>query len=234
MRYQAYLVNGFKSYQDGNVYISGKSGLRSGRQKGAESFITFPNFTARVEYYGILGLNLGLSGYVGKTQSSVYNKVEIADIAAISTADSSVVGVSMAGLDVRYQRKGFQLKGQVYFTSLSNTEQYNYFTASDGHLNDAGSSMYGYYLEVAYDVFYPFQKIKGRLVPFVRYSNYDTQRTVFSGITKNNAFNNTVITTGIGYWFIPQVAIKTDVQFMKSEADDKFSNLFNAGIAVMF
>ena len=62
MRYQAYLVNGFKSYQDGNVYISGKSGLRSGRQKGAESFITFPNFTARVSTMEYLDLTWAFLG----------------------------------------------------------------------------------------------------------------------------------------------------------------------------
>ncbi|MEE4260044.1 MAG: hypothetical protein V2I62_09805 [Bacteroidales bacterium] len=234
MRYQAYLVNGFKSYNSGDAYITGKSGLRGGRQKGAESFITFPNFTARVEYYGVLGLNLGLSGYVGKTQSSAYHKIDKEDSPAIATADSSVVGVSMVGFDMRYQRKGFQLKGQVYYTSLTNTEQYNYYTAEQDDLNDAGSSMYGYYIELAYNVFHPFRQLKGRLTPFVRYSNYDTQYTVVTGITKNNAYQNTIITTGIGYWFIPQVAIKTDVQFLKSKSEDKFNQIFNAGIAVMF
>lgn len=234
MRYQAYLVNGFKSYQNGVAYISGKNGLRNGRQKGAESFISFPNFTARIEYYGVLGLNLGLSGYVGKTQSSAYNNIEKDNSQEILTADSSVVNVSMVGLDIRYQRKGFQLRGQVYYTGLSNTEQYNYFTAKEGDLNDVGSSMYGYYIELAYNVFFPFRKLKGQLIPFIRYSNYDTQHTVAAGIPKNSAYNNTVLTTGIGYWFMPQVAIKMDVQFLKSKSEDKFNNLFNAGIAVMF
>jgi hypothetical protein len=94
--------------------------------------------------------------------------------------------------------------------------------------------MYGYYIELAYNVFFPFRKLKGQLIPFIRYSNYDTQNTVAAGIPKNSAYNNTVLTTGIGYWFMPQVAIKMDVQFLKSKSEDKFNNLFNAGIAVMF
>ena len=46
INYQAMLVNGFNGYNDGGVF-SGKSGLRSGRQKGAESYITYPDFAAR-------------------------------------------------------------------------------------------------------------------------------------------------------------------------------------------
>ena len=46
INYQAMLVNGFNGYNDGGVF-SGKSGLRSGRQKGAESYITLNFSTPR-------------------------------------------------------------------------------------------------------------------------------------------------------------------------------------------
>jgi hypothetical protein len=234
IRYQAYLVNGFKSYDDGYFYINGEYGLRGGRQKGSESIYSFPNFTARVEYYGLLGLNIGISGYFGKTQSSAYNKLDKSNSEALMSADSSAVGVKMFGLDARYQRKGLQIRGQAYFTLLSNTEQYNWFTAKEGELNNAGSSMYGFYLEAAYNVFYPFKNLKGQLIPFIRYSNYDTQNTTVAGIETNDSYNNSIITTGVGYWFISQVAIKTDVQFLKTKASNNNNYLFNAGIAVMF
>jgi len=94
--------------------------------------------------------------------------------------------------------------------------------------------MYGYYVEVAYNVFHAVKKIKSELIPFVRYSNYNTQASVDSGLPKNDAYNTTVITTGVGYWFTTQVAVKTDVQFLKRKTDDKFSKVLNAGIAVMF
>lgn len=234
MKYQFYIVNGFKSYHDGDVYLNGKNGLRKGRQKGAESFINIPNFSGRVEYYGVLGLNLGLSGYYGKTQSTMYKGVNRDDKPALSAADSTVVGVAMIGFDVRYYRKGFGLRGQFYYSSLTNSNQYNYVNVNDGNPNDLGSSMYGYYAEASYDVFYPFKKIKNELIPFIRYSNYDTHASVSSGITQNDAYNITAITTGIGFWFIPQVALKTDFQFVKSKADDNYNKIFNAGIALMF
>lgn len=234
MRYQFYVVNGFKSYQDGEAFLNGKNGLRKGRQKGAESLFNFPNLSARIEYYGVLGLNVGLSGYYGKTQSTMYGGVNREDKPALQTADSSVVGIAMIGFDARYNRKGLGFRGQFYYTSISNTGQYNFFTADDDGPNNLASSMYGYYIEIAYNVFYPFKKIKNNLVPFVRFSQYDTQASVEPEIVNDNAYNNTIITTGIGFWFLPQVALKTDVEFIQSKTDKKFSKTFNAGIAVMF
>jgi len=234
MRYQAYFINGFKSYVDGTAYLNGKDGLRGGRQKGAESIFHFPNFAGRIEYYGVLGLNLGLSGYFGKTQSSAFNGIERHDKLSIASADSSVVGVSMVGFDVRYNSNGIGIRGQLYYTDISNSSSYNNFTAIDGQLNTLGSSMYGYYIEIAYNVFQPIKKVRSELIPFVRYSNYDTQASVMTDIVSNDDYNTTVITTGIGYWFTNQLAVKTDVQFQKRKTDETFSKIFNAGIAVMF
>jgi hypothetical protein len=234
MRYQAYVVNGFKSYANGSSYLNGSDGLRKGRQKGAESIIVFPNFAGRVEYYGVLGLNLGLSAYVGKTQSTMYNGLDRQDNVAMASADSTIVGVSMVGVDVRYNRKGFGARGQLYYTGVSNSNQYNNYTAVDGNPNTLGSSMYGYYVELSYDVFYPIKKIKSELIPFLRFSQYDTQAAVVGEIAKDDKYHTTVITTGVGYWFMSQLAVKTDVQFLKRKTDGSYSNVFNMGIAVMF
>jgi len=234
LKYQFYVVGGFKSYDNGTAGLTGETGLRKGRQKGIEAIITYPNFTARLDYYGILGLNLGLSAYFGKTQSTLFNGLDRNDPVAVQRADSSVVGISLAGFDLRYTRKGFHLRGQLYYSRIKNTEQYNYFTSEDNEPNDLGSSMYGYYIEVSYNVFYPFEKIKNKLVPFVRYSSYDTQATTAGDLPVNDAYQVNVITTGIGFWFIPQVAIKTDVQFLKNKIQSRYNYMFNAGIALMF
>ena len=222
MRYQAYLVNGFNGY-DGSAHLSGQYGLRKGRQKGAESFASAPNFTGKIEYYGILGLNIGLSGYFGKTQSTLYNGINKGNEMALEKADSSDVGVSMLGLDVRYQTRGMQLKGQLYYTSLSGTNEYNEFTATNGIPNNLGSSMYGYYAEVGYDLLYTNRNTRSQLIPFVRYSNYDTQHKMAEGFTENDVFDRTAITTGLTWKITRGSAVKADMQFLKSEADKNFS-----------
>ena len=119
LRYQLYLVNGFNGYDTKGV-ITGR-GLRSGRQKGIESYISAPNLSAKVEYYGLRGLNLGLSGYFGDSQSKLYHLLDKSDHEAVARADSSVVRISMLGADARYTRRGMQLRGQFYYTDISNT-----------------------------------------------------------------------------------------------------------------
>ena len=234
LKYQVYLVNGFNGY-DGNANLNGKNGLRKGRQKGAESFISAPNFSGKIEYYGVRGLNIGLSGYYGNTQTTLYQGIGKNEKESLAKADSSIVGVSMLGLDVRYSIKGLQLRGQYYFNSLSNTNQYNFFTANnEGAPNDLGSSMIGYFVEAGYNVFRSFNKIKTALIPFVRYEVYNTQNSVEEGITVNKAYNNTLITTGLTWRMAKGAVLKTDLQFIKSEDDSKYATIFNAGFGVMF
>ncbi len=233
LKYQLYVMNGFNGY-DGSANLSGTNGLRKGRQKGTESFISTPNFTGKVEYYGVRGLNIGLSGYFGKTQSTLYDGLSKDDKAAIATADSSVVGVSMIGLDTRYNMKGLQLRGQLYYSSLSNTKQYNEKTAdSDGTLNDVGSSMTGYYIEGGYNVLRSL-KTKKQLVPFVRFEYLNTHNSVDSNITKNLGYEKKIVTTGLTFALTKGAVVKSDIQFIKAANADKYAKTFNAGIAVMF
>lgn len=232
IKYQLYVVNGFASY-NGAATLSGKNGLRKGRQKGAESFMSSPNLSGKVEYYGIKGLNLGLSGYFGKTQSTLYDGISKDDNNAFASADSSVVGVSMFGADARYSSKGFTFRGQLYLTNLSNTANYNMFTADNGTQNDLGSSMFGYYAEVGYNVLRPVASVKSELIPFVRIEQYNTQRSMEEQ-QANPAYNNSIITTGLTWKITPGSVVKADMQFIKSEADSKYSPTFNAGFGVMF
>ena len=234
LKYQAYLVNGFNGY-DGAAKLNGANGLRSGRQKGASSYISAPNFSGKVEFYGIRGLNVGLSGYFGDTQSKLYNGIAKDNEAALAKADSSVVGIAMIGLDARYNVKGLQLRGQLYQMGLSNTDQYNKFTKkADGSLNDLGSSMTGFYVEAGYNVFRHFEKVSTELIPFVRLEGYDTHAKVESNITRKAAYKNSVITSGLTLKLAQGAVLKTDVQWVKPEGADSYSKVFSAGLGVMF
>lgn len=232
LKYQAYIMNGFNGY-DGSAKLSGAKGMRSGRQKGAESFVSSPNFAGKIEYFGIRGLNLGVSAYLGKTQSKLYNGIDKNDDAAIAMADSSVVGISMLGLDARYSISGLQLRGQLYYASLSNTDEYNVFTANDGSLNDVGSAMIGYYAEAAYNVFRTVDT-ELQLLPFVRYEFLNTHSSVENNIAKNAAYEKTAITTGLTLALTKGAVVKTDIQFVKNAATDTYAKTFSAGIGVMF
>ncbi len=231
LKYQVYMMNGFNSF-DGQAQIGGDDGLRGGRQKAAKSFVSAPNLAAKVEYFGIRGLNLGLAGYFGKTQSTLYDGIQKDDDIAMATADSSVVGMSMIGADARYSRNGWNVAAQLYYTGLSNTEEYNEFTADKGGGN-LGSSMFGYYFDLGYDVLRNTDRPE-QLIPFVRYSNFDTHRSVPANITRNDAYQRDIITTGLSLYLDKGAVLKADMQFIKDGASGEYSTIFNAGFGVMF
>jgi hypothetical protein len=231
LKYQLYMMNGFNSF-DGTAHIGGSSGLRSGRQKGAESFVSSPNFSGKVEYFGIRGLNVGLAGYFGNTQSTLYNGIDKNDEVAIAKADSSVVGISMLGVDARYSIKGLKLTGQLYYTNLSNAEQFNKFTTGKGGGN-LGSLMFGYYVDLGYNILRN-TKTDMQLIPFLRYSNYDTHYKVPVNIVDNLAYHREVYTIGLSFFLTKGAVIKADMQFVKNGTQDEFAKTFNAGFGIMF
>ena len=146
-------------------------------------------------------------------------------------ADSSVVGLSMVGFDVRYTFKGLEARAQVISTTVSNTEQYNEFTGKN-----LGSSMLGYYGELGYDVLSIFKKeAKERIVLFGRYEFWDTHATVTSDLIKDDAYARSTITMGVTYHIAKGAAFKADYQIMDNESEDNEpSNQFNLGVAVWF
>ena len=228
LRYQVYLVNGFKSY-DGSSYLSGSNGLRNGRQKGIESFMSTPNLSTKFDYYGISGLKIGLAGYFGDTQSTLYNNLDKDNASGKAKADSSVVGVTMLGFDSRYAKNGWEFRAQYIMTYLKKTAEYNAFSGKD-----LGSRMSGWYVEAGYNLFETKTSVKSQLVPFVRYEQYNTQQKTEGTLQPNKANNKSEITAGIGWRITSSVVIKTDYQWRKSEANSEYSGQYNAGIGIMF
>lgn len=225
--YQAYIFNGFKSTSDstivdGNIrangFLKGSNGLRGGRQKAIKSTVDSPTLSTKVEYYGIPGLRLGLSGYFGKTQAAD-------DVEEI---DGANVGITMVGLDARYAFKRFTARGQFVYASLSDTEAYNTLTEKD-----LGSALMGYYGELAYNLL-PLNK-KQRLFAFTRYENYDTHANTDGALERNEAYNRTDITTGLSYHIAPGVVLKGDYQFRSNALkNSRVDNRLNFGIGVWF
>ena len=226
VNYQVMLVNGFNGYSDAGVF-NGKSGLRSGRQKGAESYITYPDLAGRVSFYGYPGLNLGLSAYVGDTETKLYDGLDLADETAVASADSSIVGMQMIGVDARYTEGALQLRGQYIVANLSNTAQYNAFTSKD-----LGSKLTGYYVEAGYNLLERKSDTE-ELIAFARYENYNTHAAV-EVITINDTYNRTDITIGLGFKVAQGAMFKADYQIKSNAGSDEKSGQFNFGTAIWF
>lgn len=230
LRYQAYVFNGFNGF-DKTQKLTGEKGFRSGRQKALKSYITSPNFSAKVDYYGIRNLNIGLAGYFGKSQSKLYDNLVKNDVQAQARADSSVVNIAMLGLDARYNFKGMELRGEYIHSFIGNTAQYN---AIGGTQGDLGSEMSGYYIEAAYNLLHNRFDGSKRLVPFVRYENYNThQNTV--GLVANKAFHREEWIVGVGFQPANGIVFKIDYQHKSNLLPQGESqNWLNCGIGFSF
>ena len=230
LKYQAYVVNGFNGF-DGTGKFRGSDGFRKGRQKGAESYMSSPNLSTKIDYYGIPGLKLGLSGYFGKSQSTLFDGLDKNNAEASATADSSVVNISMIGLDARYQYRAFSARAMLVNSTIGNTDQYNAFTGAD-----LGSKMFGYYVEAGYDVLSLIKPgAKQRLDVFARYEQYDTHKEVTGDLVRNLAYDRTDITVGAGFMVAPGAVLKADYQIFKNEAQGGATQKqLNLGVGIWF
>ena len=217
LRYQAYIFNGFLSHDGTGGKLKGSNGLRSGRQKGAKSTVDQFNFSSKVDYYGIPGLRLGLSGYFGRTQA-------VDDQSGIL---GSTVGVSMVGLDARYRLRKFSARGQFIQANLSDSDQYNTLTG-----RDLGKEISGYYLEAAYNLL-PSSNIQ-RLEGFVRYEDYNTHAATAGALVQNPAFHRKEWTTGLSYHLSPGSVFKVDYQSKSTVVSGSTYGQFNMGVGVWF
>ena len=230
LRYQLYMFNGFLGYDDGAKF-RGTDAYRKGRQKAAESTFSYPNLSAKLDYYGILGLKLGLSGYFGKSQTSLKNGVDASDQLAMSAVDSSVITMAMMGFDARYQRKGFTARGQFIYSANQNTEAYNQKGSTD-----LGSALMGYYVEAGYDVlrFFKFETSQ-KLVAFTRFEQYNTHFKMYDEALVNDAYNRTDITAGLSYHIAPGAVFKADYQrFINQKDGSTPKEAINLGVGWWF
>ncbi|HSM63068.1 MAG TPA: hypothetical protein VK833_03930 [Gillisia sp.] len=219
LSYQAYIFNGFKSTDsDLNGKIGGKNGLRGGRQKGIQSTINKPNFASKVEYYGVPGLRLGLSGYMGRTQADD-------EIDHLPGAD---IGLSMVGFDARYVKNKFTARGQFIYASLTDTEDYNELTGSE-----LGSELSGWYTEVGFNLLPRTNAL--RLFAFARYEQYDTHADTEGSLVRNDAYNRDELTMGLSYHIAPGVVFKGDYQILDNAVSgSNAQNQINLGVGVWF
>ena len=216
--YQAYIFNGFASV-NGTKVLGGSNGLRNGRQKGAESTINTPNLSAKIDYYGLSGLRLGLSGYFGRTQAED----------ELDTIDGSDVGVTMLGLDARYVHKRFSARGQYIQAILLDTKEYNVLNETN-----LGAELKGWYAEAAYNLLQLNKEQK--LDAFVRYEQYDTHAaTLDAGISRNLAYNRNEWTLGLSYHIAQGAVVKMDYQILDNAiSDNEAKGQLNFGFGVWF
>ena len=209
LNYRLYLVGGL----DASMFTA-SSGIRSGRGKVAEAKADDLAVVGRLEYGGIPGLNLGISGYLGN--------------AAQGNSALGDATVSILEGDVRFRWKDLELTGLIASVNVDDTKKINTATGQV-----IGEEMLGWYAEGAYHVGKLFLPKKQDLVLFVRHEQFNTQEDVDASLTADPANDREVTTFGVAYYPIPQVAVKADFERWENKTGNDW-NQFNLGAAYMF
>ncbi|HYM80308.1 MAG TPA: hypothetical protein VEY91_02725 [Candidatus Limnocylindria bacterium] len=204
--YRAYLTEGL----DATGFTAG-SALRDGRQSGSRSKLTHPAVSGRLDYEGLAGLLIGVSGYRGDS----WQDAQPADTLLSPRT-------TLFDVHARVQYLGLEARALAVFGQLEDAAD-----LSD-HLGLAGQSrlggrFHGHYVEAAYDVA-PLLRpgASWALLPYARFERYDTQEDV-SGGPENPANERTTITAGLGVKPHPNVILKLDRQSRRNVAETETS-----------
>jgi len=190
--------------------------VRNGRQAGANAVAEDFAVVGRIDYTAVDGLFLGASVYHGNSgQGERYNGEKI---------DGTVTIYEIHG---KYRFKEFELTGIYVSGSLSDADKISLY---NGEV--IGKNVYGYYLNLAYDVAQKLGK-DFNLPVFVRYERYNTQDKVPSGFTADPNNDKTVWTVGINYRPIPNVVLKADYQFRDNKGSGE-ADIFELGLGFIF
>lgn len=213
LAYEAYLLAGLDP-----TGISGVGGIEDAPQDGFESSVDNVALTARLDYQASLRLSLG---------GSIYHSGLASDARFGDALDG--VRFTLLELHGQYQRSGFQTRGVLVYSALSNAETLNSVLGTN-----AGSSQLGGYLEVGYDVLSVLASApQQQLVAFGRFEPYTTQFTTPSGTPTLPAATRQETTVGLTYKPTSQVALKADFQWLYDDGTKRVRQL-NLGVGYNF
>ncbi len=187
--YRTYLLNGF----DASGFTA--SGLRGGRQNGAEAKAERFAWVGRADYTAVPGLLAGVSAYVGEA----------------GQGEGAAVGTQIIEGHVEWKRNGFELRALGVQADLDDVAKLNVELGLSGN-RSVGERLVGGYLQAAYDLFTLFPQGEQALLPFARFESFDTQDRVPVGFAKSPANDLDVLTLGLSYKPIPQMVFKLDYQ----------------------
>jgi hypothetical protein len=196
-RYRGYVLAPLNALE-----FTAEEGIREGRQKGSEANIRNPAYTGRLEYLGVPGLQLGVSGWRGNSSFAVPR---------IHTS------VWLAEADARYRAGRTELRAQYAHVGITDAAALNdAIERNTGVSPNVASELRGFYLEGAYRVWNggPAKD----LAVFTRYENFDTQFRMPAGFLPLEEFDRTAWITGATYYPDPDVAVKVDYTVLKNRS----------------
>jgi len=211
--YRTYLVNGL----DASGFSA--EGLRDGRQNGSEALAEDFALTGRLDWMGMPGTTLGVSGYFGDSGQE-----------QIAGGD---VGTAIWDAHAEWRWRGLRARGLYTLAALDDVSELN----DELGLSDeesVGEELTGWYAELGYDLFSWLRPSgQAELTPFVRFESYDTQAEVPSGFASDPANDVDILTVGLDWKPTPGIVVKLDYMDVEDAAEGG-SNQVNLSLGYVF
>jgi hypothetical protein len=217
INYRAYLINGF----DAVGFRS--TGIRDGRQNGAEAKATNFGLVGRADWMGVLGLMVGASGYIGNSGQG----------AALPSSPATRIGARTALWEAHaeYKARGFDLRGLFAQGHLSDAVAIDELNGLTGTAS-VGERLRGWYLQGGYDVLRSLHTTH-QLFPYVRYERLNTQDKVPAGFAADPANDQSILALGAAWKPMFNIAVKADYQIRRNQARTGV-NQFNVNLGYLF
>jgi hypothetical protein len=222
LRYQLYLVNGLLGYKEDSGKFNMAQNYRSGRQKGSKTiFSGLPALSGQLLYYGMANSKLGLSVYMGQSNSDAYKGLNRDNETLVASADSTVVFTSMVGGHFSSTFDKWNIKTQLISAVNGNTNAYNQKTGSD-----LSKYTLGFYTELGRSI-----DEADKWLVFARYGllDYALEKGKVNG---TNVGLDHIVTFGVNYFAAKGAVFKVDFQTRNLHETPEYS--INSGIGVWF
>lgn len=135
-----------------------------------------------------------------------------------ATGDSINNAVSLMEGHLKYSKNNLHLVGE-----------YGNISYGEGDLETSS----GYYVDLGYNVG-DLLNCKSQVIPFVRYSNYNTASSTFQGGDTEKKYNKTQWMVGLNVLPISEVVFKIDYSEVEVDLTKQKTKLFNIGVGYMF
>jgi hypothetical protein len=214
LTYTTYVVNGL------NAKEFASSGIREGRQGGSQAKAEDLAFVGRMDYSPVWapGVSVGGSAYFGNSgQNQLYAGQQVDAFTQLYEGH------------VQWKYRGLEFRALGSWGHIGDAE-----VLSQDKGQTIGSSNYGWYTEVGYDVLpWIFRDTTQYLAPFFRYEQFDTIATAPTGFLDDDSRDRSIYQFGLQYKPIPNVVIKADYRNFMSRKGD-LPDDFNLGLGFIF
>lgn len=235
LNYRLYVVNSLQSIRETGFGSGGgtggggdsgrfraRDGVRAGRLEINEAIAENFAVTGRLEYNKLYpGLELGFSFYTGETSQ---------DIISEGGRTTFLEG------DIQFRKQWFEANATVVNVDISDARALNIFRVMEGNTSDGviPDNIFGWNIQGGIHVLQLANvNTTHDVIPFVLYENIDLHDSVPGGFAADPALDMEIITVGVSYLPIPEVALKLDYQNWDF-ADGTSKSQVNMGVAYMF